>query len=127
MIFLLYCVTLLIISLSFVHHLIYLFHLQFIYTKDNPTQEDQLYRYINNVPIQIYPKKSKWHFQKKNKRPPKHLSKLVNNNTTLNLNIVSYSLNILASPDVSTWFTTGGTIIKTIKHLGLNKNQRKTV
>ena len=62
------------------------------------------------------------------KKPsPKHLSKLVNKKTLLNLNIDSYFLNILASPDVSTWSTTGGTIKKTIKHLGLTIHHLKTV
>ena len=51
----------------------------------------------------------------------------MNNNTLLNLDIASYFLNILASSDISTWFTTGGTINKTIKHLGLTKNHQKTV
>ena len=54
---LLYCVKLLIISLSFVHNLIYIFHLLFLYAKDNPTQEDHLYRSIDNAPIPIYPQK----------------------------------------------------------------------
>ena len=43
------------------------------------------------------------------------MSRPVNNNTTLNLNIASYFLNILASPDVSIWFTTGGPIKKNNK------------
>ena len=61
------------------------------------------------------------------KRPsPQHLSKLVNKNTIINLNVASYFLNILASPDVSPWFTTGGIIKKTIKHLGLTINHQKT-
>ena len=59
--------------------------------------------------------------------PPKHMFKLVNNNTTLNLNLASYFLNILASPDESTWNTTGGPVTKTIKHLALTKNHRSTV
>ena len=58
---------------------------------------------------------------------PQHLSKLVNKNTILNLNIASYSLNILASPYVSTWSTTGGPIHKTMKHPGLTRHHRKTV
>ena len=49
---------------------------------------------------------------------PQHLSKLVNKNKILNLNIASYFLNILASPDESTWSTTGGLIKKTIKNIG---------
>ena len=51
----------------------------------------------------------------------------MNKNTFLNLNIASYFLNILASPDVSTCFTIGGPIKKTIKQLGLTKNHPKTV
>ena len=58
---------------------------------------------------------------------PQHLSKIVNKNTILNLNIASYFLNILASPDVSTWSTTGGAIHKTIKHLGLTRHHRHKV
>ena len=58
---------------------------------------------------------------------PQHFSKFVNNITILNLNIASYFLNILASPDESTRSTTGGPINKTIKHLGLNRHHRKTV
>ena len=59
--------------------------------------------------------------------PPQHLSKLVNKNTILNLNIASCFLNILTSPDESTWSTTGGPINKTIKHLGLTRHHRKTL
>ena len=55
------------------------------------------------------------------------MSRLVNKNTLLNLNIASYFLNIFASPDASTWSTTGGPIDKTIKHLGLTRHHRKTV
>ena len=51
----------------------------------------------------------------------------MNNNKILNLNIASYYLNVLASPDESTWSTTGGTINKTIEHLGLTRHHRKTV
>ena len=58
---------------------------------------------------------------------PQHFSKLVNRNTILKLNIASYFLNILASPDESTRSTTGGPINKTIKHLGLTRHHRKTV
>ena len=52
------------------------------------------------------------------------MSKLVNKKTLFNLNIASYFLNILASPDVSTWSTTGGPLYKTIKHLGLTRHHR---
>ena len=103
------------------------FHHSFIYTKDTPTLEDHLYRSINDAPIPIYLKNIQVTLSEQNRPTPKHLSKLVNNNTTLNLNIVSYFLNILASQDISTWFTAGGPIIKTIKYLGLAKYRQKTV
>ena len=51
--------------------------------------------------------------------------KLVDNNTTINLKIASYFLNILASPDESKWNTTGGPITKTINNLGLTKHHRR--
>ena len=44
-----------------------------------------------------------------------------------NLNITSYFRIILASPDVSRWFITGGPIDKTIKHLGLTRHHQNTV
>ena len=55
------------------------------------------------------------------------MSKLVNKKTVLNLNIASYFPNILASPDVLTWSTTGGNINRTIKMLSLTRHHRKTV
>ena len=61
-------------------------------------------------------------FSEQNRPLPKKLSTLVNDKITMNLNITSYFLNILASPDVSTWFTTGGPITKTIKYIGLTKH-----
>ena len=51
----------------------------------------------------------------------------MNKNTLLNLNIASYFLDILASPDVPTWSTTGGPINKPIKHHGQTIHHRKTV
>ena len=75
----------------------------------------------------MYPKKIQVTLSEQNRPPPKYLSKLVNNKTTHNLNIASYFLNILASPDVSTWFATGGPITKTIKLLGLTKHLQNTV
>ena len=98
-----------------------------MYTKDNPNQEDHLYISIKHASIPIYPKNIQVSLSEQNRLPPKHLSKLVNNNTTPNLNIASYFLNILASPHVSTWYTTGGPITKTIKHPGLTKHHRRTV
>ena len=62
------------------------------------------------------------------KRPsPQNYFKFVNKNTLLNLNIAYYFINILASPDVSTWSTTGKPINKRIKHIGLPRYHRKTV
>ena len=51
----------------------------------------------------------------------------MNNNKILNLNIASYFPNLLASPDESTWSTTGGPINKTIEHLGITRHHRNTV
>ena len=51
----------------------------------------------------------------------------MNKNILLNLNIASYFFHILASPDVSTWLTTGGPITKTIKNIGLTKHHQNTV
>ena len=62
-----------------------------------------------------------------NRLPPKHLYKIVNNNITINLNIASCFLDILDSPDVLIWFTTGGPITKKIKHPGLTKHHQNTV
>ena len=103
------------------------FHISFLCTKDHPTQKYHLYISINNVLIPIYPKNIQVTLSEQNRPPPKHLSKILNNNTSLNLNIASYFPNILTSPDVSTWFTTGEPITKTIKHLGITKHHRKTV
>ena len=81
-----------------------------------------MYRSINNAPIPIYPKNIQVTLSEENRLPPKYLSKLMNKNTTLNLNVASDFLNILTSSDVLTWFTTGEPITKRIKHLGLTKN-----
>ena len=51
----------------------------------------------------------------------------MNNNTTLNLNITCYFLNIFDSPDLLTWYTTGRPITKTINHFDLTKHQQRTV
>ena len=64
---------------------------------------------------------------KKERTPPQHLSKLVNKNKLLNLNVAFYFLNILASLDVLTWSTTGGPINKPIKHLDLTRHHQNTV
>ena len=51
----------------------------------------------------------------------------MNENTIINLNIASYFLNILASPDESIWSTTGGPINKTIKYLVLTGHHQHKV
>ena len=117
---LLYCVTIIIISLSFAHNLIDIFHISFLYTKYNPTHEDHLKRSDNNAPIPIYPKNPVTLLDK-NGPSRIFLSKVVNNNITLNLNIASYFLNILVYPYVLTWFITGVPRTKTIEHPGLKK------
>ena len=76
--------------------------------------------------LHYIPKKYKFHCQKK-RLSLQHLSKLVNKNTLLNLNIASYFINILASLDESTWLTTDGPIKKTIKYLGLIRQHQKKV
>ena len=80
-----------------------------------------------NVPTPIYAQNIQVTLPEEKILSPIVLSKLVNKNTLLNMNIASYFLNILASPDVSTWFTTCGPINKKIKHLGLTRHQRNTV
>ena len=123
----LYYVIFLNISLSSVIHLIYMFSYHFSFT----LQRTQRWKITHIDPLtmhqlQYIPKKYKLHYQKKN-TVTKYLSKLVNKNTLLNLKITSDFLNILASPYVLTWYTIGGTINKTIKHLGLTRYHRKTV
>ena len=81
--------------------------------------EDHSNKSTNNVPTPIYPQKIKVTLSEEKSPSPQNLSKLANKSTLLNLNIASYFLNILASPDVSTWFTTCGPINKTIKYLDL--------
>ena len=117
-ILLLYYFIFLNISFYFLFFILFIcFHIIFIYATEDPTLEYHSNKSSTNVPTPIYPKKN-FHCQKK-KTSPQHFSKLVNKNTILNLNIASYFLNILTSPDVSTWSTTGGAINKTIKYLGL--------
>ena len=106
----------------YVLRLIYLFSSHFIYATENPTLEDHLDKSTHNVPTPIYPQKIQVPLSEGKRLSPQHLSKLVNKNTMLNLNIAYYFLNILAYPDVSTWSTTGGPIKRTIKHLGLNRH-----
>ena len=88
--------------------------------------EDHSNKSSTNQPTLIYSKK-KLPVLEERSTTPQHLSKLVNKNTILNLNIASYFLNILASPDESTWSTTGGPINKTIKHIGLTRHHRQKV
>ena len=51
----------------------------------------------------------------------------MNNNTALDLNISSYYIDQLSSPDISTWHNAGRLVTHIIKHLGRNKHHRKTV
>ena len=106
--------------------LFFSFHIFFLYATDNPTLEYHSNKSSTNQPTSIYPKKTLPLSEEKSPSP-QHLSKLVNKNTFLNLNTASYFLNVLASPDESTWSTTGGPINKTIKHLGLNRHHRHKV
>ena len=119
---LLYSVIFLKTSSSYVYNPIYLFSYFFLYAKENPTLEDSSYISNNNALTPTYPKNIQVTLSEENVPPQNHLSKLVNKNTLLNMNIALYSLNTLASPDVLTWFATGGPITKTIKHLGLKKS-----
>ena len=125
-ILLLYYVILLNISLSSVIHIIYLFSYFFLYARVNPTLEDHSYISTNNVQNPIYTQNIQVKLSEELIPSPKHFSKLVNKNALPNLNIYSYFLNILASPDVSTWFTTGGPINKMIKYIGLIRHHQKT-
>ena len=71
--------------------------------KNNTRHFGQPYLLTNT----IYPKNIRVTLSEQNRPPPKHFSKLENNTKDLNLNITSYFINILASPGVLTWFTTG--------------------
>ena len=104
----------------------FIFHL---FTPNITQRKNITYIYISihNAPIPIYSKKVQVLLSEQNWPPPKHLSKLVSNNTTLNLIIAAYFLNILVPPDISTWYTTCGPITKTIKHIGITKHHRRTV
>ena len=73
--------------------------------------------------LQYIPKKYKFHCQKK-KYHHHSISLNLWIKKNLNLNTASYFLDILASPDVSTWSTTCGPIKKTIKHLGLTRHHQ---
>ena len=105
--------------------LFFSFHIFFLYATENPTLEDHSNKLSTNQPTSIYLKKIPLLEEKS--PSPQHFSKLVNKNTILNLDIASYFLNILASPDESTWSTTCGPINKTIKHIGLTRHHRKKV
>ena len=90
-------------------------------------QEDHFNKSSTTVPTPIYSPKNTGSVVRRKSPSTQHLSKLVNKNTILKLNIASYFLNILASLDVSTWSTTGGPINKTIKHIGLTIHHRQKV
>ena len=46
---------------------------------------------------------------------------------SLNINIASYFLETLASPNEKTWHDRGGPITQTINHFSLNPNHRRSV
>ena len=110
-------------------HLLSIYHIRiiFIYATEKPALEDHSNKPTNYVLTPIYPPKIQVTLSEEKRPSPQHLSKLVNKKTLLNLNIAYYFLNILASPDVSTCFTTGGPINKTIKHLGLTRHHKNKV
>ena len=115
-------------SLYFLFFILFIcFHIIFLYATENPTLEYHSNKSTINVPTPIYPQKIQVPLSEGKRPPPQSLSKLMNKNTLLNLNIASYFLNILAYPDVSTWSTTGGPSKKTIKHLGLSRHHQRTV
>ena len=89
--------------------------------------EDHSNKSTINVSTPIYPQKTQVSLSEEKRPSPKYLSKLENKNPLLNLNIASYFNNFLPYQDVSTWSTTCGHINKTIKHLGLTRNQHNTV
>ena len=93
------------------------FHILFIYALENKSPPNELTQ-ISLPKIPLLEEKIP---------TPQHLSKLVNNNKTLNQNIASYLLNVLASPYESTWSTKGGPMNKTIEHLGLSRYHQKTI
>ena len=116
------------ISFYFLFFILFIcFHIIFLYATYNPTLEYHSDKSTNNVPTSIYPQKIQVTLSEEKKPSPQHLSKLVNKNTLLNLNIASYFLNILALPDVLTWSTTAGPRNKRINRLGLTRYHRKTV
>ena len=49
------------------------------------------------------------------------------NKQKLNINIESFFLETLASPNEKTWHDTGGPITQTINHFSLNPNHRRSV
>ena len=49
------------------------------------------------------------------------------NKQKLNINIASFFLETLASPNEKTWHDTGGPITQTINHFSLNPNHRRLV
>ena len=117
---LIYYVILLNVSFSFLFFIFFICcHIVFLYATENPTLEDHSNKSSTNVPTLIYPP-PKIPLSEEEKLP-QHFSKLVNKNTILNLIIASYFINILASPDVSTWSTTGGPM-KNKKYIGLTRH-----
>ena len=103
------CGTFFIISLSFRHFLLLLFVFHFF--TPNITQRRKItHIYPLKTSIPTYPKNIEVSLSERNRPTLKHLSKLVNNNTTLNMHIACYFINILGSLNESIWNTTGGSM-----------------
>ena len=104
----------------FVIPLLISFHILFLYDLENKSPPNELTQISPQKQIPIFRRKNSNTRTDSNISPkklplleeksptPQHLSKLVNNNKILNLNIAAYSLNVLGSPNESTWSTKGG-------------------
>ena len=84
------------IILSPVIHPIYLFRILFLCATDNSTMEDHSYIPANNLLTPIYTQNMQGTLSEEKILPLKHLSKLVNKNILLDLNIASSFLDILS-------------------------------
>ena len=115
------------VSSSFLFFVLFIcFRVIFLYSTENPTMEDDSNKSTNNVPTPIYPQKIKVPLSEEKRPSPQHLSKLVNKNILLNLNIAYFfkyiSLTICIDMVHHRW-----TYKKIIKHLGLTRRHQKTV
>ena len=65
-------------------------------------------------PVEPHPTDRRYHFSLEKQK-------------SLNINIASYLLETLASPNEKTWHDIGGPITQTINHFSLNPNHRRSV